>query len=448
MLQVPVTPTARHAIRGRFIDIAAPVAKASEIPTQLRHIEDGVLIVNHGIIEWFGLWQDGQSRLDAGTPVQHYPKQWIVPGFIDSHIHYPQTEMVGAYGEQLLSWLEKHTFPTEKRFADIEHARSMSAFFIKQLLQNGTTTALVFGTVHPQSVDALFEEASKINMRLIAGKVMMDRNAPDYLCDTAENSYSDSKALIEKWHGKDRLLYAITPRFAPTSSPEQLQAAQRLRQEYPDTYLHTHLSENKAEIAWVNELYPEHHGYLEVYHHYGLTGERSVFAHSIHLQDKDWQCLHNTHSAVAFCPTSNLFLGSGLFKLADAWKHQVSVGMGTDIGAGTSFNMLQTLNEAYKVMQLQGYSLSALEGFYLATLGGAKALMLDDKIGNFNEGKEADFVVLDPCATALQTLRHHNAHDFDAQLFVLLTLGDDRNIYHTYVNGQLVYQRDESSSLK
>ena len=328
MLQVPVTPTVRHAIRGRFIDIAAPVAKASEIPTQLRHIEDGVLIINHGIIEWFGLWQDGQSRLDADTPVQHYPKQWIVPGFIDSHIHYPQTEMVGAYGEQLLSWLEKHTFPTEKRFADIEHARSMSAFFIKQLLQNGTTTALVFGTVHPQSVDALFEEASKINMRLIAGKVMMDRNAPAYLCDTAENSYSDSKALIEKWHGKDRLLYAITPRFAPTSSPEQLQAAQRLRQEYPDTYLHTHLSENKAEIAWVNELYPEHHGYLEVYHHYGLTGERSVFAHSIHLQDKDWQCLHNTHSAVAFCPTSNLFLGSGLFKLADAWKHQVSVGMG------------------------------------------------------------------------------------------------------------------------
>ncbi|XID74928.1 guanine deaminase [Alkanindiges sp. WGS2144] len=432
---------AKHAIRGRFTDIAQTVAQPADIAAQLRHIEDGLLIIHQGKIEWFGRWQDGQHLLDDSTALTHYDKQWIVPGFIDTHIHYPQTEMVGAYGEQLLSWLNKHTFPTEQRFADINHAQQMSAFFIDQLLRNGTTTALVFGTVHPQSVDALFEQASKINMRLIAGKVMMDRNAPDYLCDTAESSYQDSKALIEKWHGKDRLLYAITPRFAPTSSPEQLAAAQRLREEYPDTYLHTHLSENKAEIAWVKELFPEQDGYLDVYHHYGLTGERSMFAHSIHLEESEWQCLHDTHSAVAFCPTSNLFLGSGLFKLADAWKHKVKVGMGTDIGAGTSFSILQTLNEAYKVMQLQDYSLSAFEAFYLATLGSAKALMLDDKIGNFNVDKEADFVVLDPCATPLQQLRYHNAQNLDEQLFVLMTLGDDRNIYHTYVNGQRVYQR-------
>lgn len=445
MPQAAMPTTAKRAIRGRFIDIAQPVSQASDIAAQVRHIEDGLLIISDGKIDWFGTWQEGQVVLDKQTPLTHYTQQWIVPGFIDTHIHYPQTEMVGAYGEQLLSWLEKHTFPTEKCFESIEHARSMSAFFINQLLQNGTTTALVFGSVHPQSVDALFEEASTINMRLIAGKVMMDRNAPDYLCDTAESSYNDSKALIEKWHGKGRLLYAITPRFAPTSSPEQLAAAQRLRAEYPDTYLHTHLSENKAEIEWVKALYPEQDGYLDVYHHYGLTGARSMFAHSIHLEDSEWQCLHDTQSAVSFCPTSNLFLGSGLFKLAEAWKYNVKVGMGTDIGAGTSFNMLQTLNEAYKVMQLQDYSLSAFEAFYLATLGSAKALMLDDKIGNFDLGKEADFVVLDPCATALQTLRHQNTSTLDEQLFVLLTLGDDRNIYHTYVNGELVYQRDASS---
>jgi guanine deaminase len=349
--------------------------------------------------------------------------------------------MVGAYGEQLLSWLNKHTFPVEQQFADIEHARDISKFFIQQLLQNGTTTALVFATVHPQSVDALFEAAEAQQMRLIAGKVLMDRHAPEALCDTPETAYSESKALIEKWHGKGRLLYAITPRFAPTSSPEQLQAAQRLRQEFPDTYVHTHVSENKAEIEWVKSLFPERKNYMDVYHYYGLTGERSMFAHGIHLEEDEWDCLCKTNSSLAFCPTSNLFLGSGLFRLGEAWRHKIKVGMGTDIGGGTSFSVLQTLNEAYKVMQLQGYSLSAYESLYLATLGGAHALLLDEKIGNFNVGKEADFVVLDPMATALQQLRQQHSSDIEEQLFALLILGDDRNTYCTYVNGELVYQR-------
>ncbi|NLS55513.1 guanine deaminase [Hafnia alvei] len=432
---------ALKAIRGNFLDIVKTVEQPEEIESHLRFIEDGLMLLRRGKVEWFGTWQEGKHLIPEGIRVRDYSGKMIVPGFVDTHIHYPQSEMVGAYGEQLLEWLNKHTFPAERRYNDIEYAREMSAFFIKQLLRNGTTTALVFGTVHPESVDALFEAAHNINMRMIAGKVMMDRNAPDYLLDTAETSYSQSKALIERWHHNGRLLYAITPRFAPTSTPEQLAMAQRLREEYPDTYLHTHLCENKDEIEWVKALYPERKGYLDVYHHYGLTGKNSVFAHCVHLEEPEWDCLRDTGSSIAFCPTSNLYLGSGLFNLKKAWHKQIKVGMGTDIGAGTTFNMLQTLNEAYKVMQLQGWRMSAYEAFYLATLGGAKALGLDDIIGNFNIGKEADFVVLEPTATPLQQLRYDNSVTLMDKLFVMMTLGDDRSIYRTYVDGQLVYER-------
>lgn len=429
------------AIRGNFLDIVKTVEQPEEIESHLRFIEDGLMLVRSGKVEWFGQWEEGKHLIPEGIRVRDYSGKMIVPGFIDTHIHYPQSEMVGAYGEQLLEWLNKHTFPAERRYNDIEYAREMSAFFIKQLLRNGTTTALVFGTVHPESVDALFEAAHNINMRMIAGKVMMDRNAPDYLLDTAETSYTQSKALIERWHRNGRLLYAITPRFAPTSTPEQLAMAQRLREEYPDTYLHTHLCENKDEIAWVKSLHPDRKNYLDVYHHYGLTGKNSVFAHCVHLEEQEWDCLRDSGSSIAFCPTSNLYLGSGLFNLKKAWHKQIKVGMGTDIGAGTTFNMLQTLNEAYKVMQLQGWRMSAYEAFYLATLGGAKALGLDDIIGNFNVGKEADFVVLEPTATPLQQLRYDNSVTLMDKLFVMMTLGDDRSIYRTYVDGQLVYER-------
>lgn len=429
------------AVRGSFLDITRTVQHPEEIEGHLRFIKDGLLIIRDGRVEWFGDWEEGHHQIPDSIRVRDYSGKMIVPGFVDTHIHYPQCEMVGAYGEQLLDWLNKHTFPAEKRYNDLEYAREMSAFFIKQLLRNGTTTALVFGTVHPESVEALFESARHINMRMIAGKVMMDRNAPDYLLDTPESSYSQTKALIERWHNNGRLLYAITPRFAPTSSPEQLEMVQRLRQEYPDVYLHTHLSENKDEVAWVKALFPERKSYLDVYHHYGMTGRKSVFAHCVHLEDAEWDCLHQTQSAIAFCPTSNLYLGSGLFNLPNAWRKKVLVGMGTDIGAGTTFNMLQTLNEAYKIMQLQGYRLSAYEAFYLATLGGADALGLADTIGNFNLGKEADFVVLEPTATPLQQLRYDNSKTLMDKLFVMMTLGDDRSIYRTYVDGRLVYER-------
>ncbi len=429
------------AVRGSFLDITRTVSCPEEIESHLRFIKDGLLLIRDGHVDWFGSWEEGCRQIPDSIRVRDYSGKMIVPGFVDTHIHYPQCEMVGAYGEQLLDWLNKHTFPAEQRYNDLEYAREMSAFFIKQLLRNGTTTALVFGTVHPESVEALFEAARHINMRMIAGKVMMDRNAPDSLLDTAESSYTQTKALIERWHNNGRLLYAITPRFAPTSSPEQLEKAQRLRQEYPDTYLHTHLSENKQEIAWVKALFPEHKNYLDVYHHYGLTGRKSVFAHCVHLEDDEWNCLHETDSSIAFCPTSNLYLGSGLFNLPNAWRKRVKVGMGTDIGAGTTFNMLQTLNEAYKIMQLQHYRLSAYEAFYLATLGGADALGLADVIGNFNVGKEADFVVLEPTATPLQQLRYDNSNTLMDKLFVMMTLGDDRSIYRTYVDGRLVYER-------
>ncbi|ABZ75234.1 Guanine deaminase [Shewanella halifaxensis HAW-EB4] len=429
------------AIRASILDIACTVDSPKDIEKNLRFIEDGLLLVANGHIEWVGTWEEGQSRIPANVRVRTYPGKIVMPGFIDTHIHYPQAEMVGAYGEQLLEWLNNYVFPTEARYKDKEYAREMSEFFVKQLLRNGTTTALVFGTVHPESVDSLFEVAENINMRLIAGKVMMDRNAPDYLVDTPETSYSESKALIEKWHKRGRLLYAITPRFAPTSTPEQLDMAGKLKQEFPDTYVHTHLCENKSEIKWVKELFPDRTSYLDVYHHHGLTGPKSMFAHSIHLEDCEWDCLQKTDSAVSFCPTSNLYLGSGLFNLKEAWKRNVKVGVGTDIGAGTTFSIVQTLNEAYKVMQLQEYRLSAFEAFYMATLGGAKSLSLDHVIGNFDVGKEADFVVIDPCSTPLQQLRYDNSKCLAEKLFVLITLGDDRSIYRTYVDGRLVFER-------
>ncbi len=435
-LATPIT-----VIRGRFLDIQKTVAQANQIADQVRYLEDGVLITEQGKIRWFGTWNDAQDHLPINIEIQHYPEQLIIPGMIDTHIHFPQTEMVGAYGEQLLSWLNTYTFPTEIQFKDKAYASEIAKFFVNELLKNGTTTALVFCTVHPESVDALFEAAAQHQMRLIAGKVMMDRHAPEALCDSADSAYVDSKALIQKWHGQGRALYAITPRFAPTSTPEQLKRAGQLKAEFPDVYVHTHLSENKDEIAWVKDLFPAQKGYLDVYHHYGLTGQRSVFAHCVHLEDAEWQCMHETDSAIAFCPTSNLFLGSGLFPLNKTWQQQVKVGLGTDVGAGTSFSLLQTVNEAYKVQQLQGDKLSAYESLYHATLGGAKALDLDDKLGNFNVGKEADFVVLNIKPTALQQLRQSRSKSLEDSLFALFTMGDDRNVEATYIYGQKAYSQ-------
>ncbi|MGE6792980.1 guanine deaminase [Pseudomonas guineae] len=405
------------------------------------YFEDGLLVIENGQVAKVGPAADLLPAL-KGVEITEYRDALITPGFIDTHIHYPQTGMIASYGEQLLDWLNTYTFPTEQQFADKAHAADVAGIFLKELLRNGTTTALVFGSVHKQSVDAFFEAAEALNLRMIAGKVLMDRNAPDYLTDTPESGYADSKELIERWHGKGRLHYAVTPRFAPTSTPEQLELAGKLFGEYPGLYMHTHLSENLKEIEWVRALFPERKGYLDVYDHFKLIGARSVFAHGVHLCDDECQRLAETGSAVAFCPTSNLFLGSGLFDLNKLEEHGVRVGLGTDVGAGTSFSQLQSLNEAYKVMQLQGKKLDPFKSLYLATLGGANALYLDDKLGNFMPGKDADFVVLDYNATPLISYRMQQAKTLEERLFALIMLGDDRAIKQTFAAGQSVHCRD------
>lgn len=430
----------RKAYRAAILhSLADPTVVGIEQSYQ--YFEDGILLIENGKVAQVGAAAELLSKL-TDVEVQHYRDALITPGFIDTHIHYPQTGMIASYGEQLLDWLNTYTFPTEKQFEDKAHASDVAAIFLKELLRNGTTTALVFGSVHPQSVDAFFEQADKLNLRMIAGKVLMDRNAPDYLTDTAETGYAESKALIERWHGKGRLHYAVTPRFAPTSTPEQLDLAGKLFGEYPDLYMHTHISENKAEVAWVKDLFPARKGYLDVYDHHKLIGPRAVFAHGVHLCDDECKRLAETGSAVAFCPTSNLFLGSGLFDLNKLEEHGVRVGLGTDVGAGTSFSQLQSLNEAYKIMQLQGKKLDPFKSLYLATLGGANALYLDGQLGNFLPGKDADFLVLDYNATPLISYRMQQARSLEERLFALTMLGDDRAVKETFAAGVSVHQRD------
>lgn len=410
----------------------------------VHHHPEGVLYVQHGHVLAAGDFDALSPRYPEATIVDHRGLL-ITPGFVDTHVHYPQTEMIGAYGEQLLEWLNTYTFPTEMKFADKAYADTVAERFINLLIEHGTTTALVFATVHPTSVDAFFEQAQRHDLRMISGKVLMDRHAPEALCDTPELAYADSKALIEKWHDNGRLRYAVTPRFAPTSTKAELDVARRLIDEHPGVYLHTHLAENHQEVAWVASLFPERRSYLDVYAHHGLVNDRAVFAHAIHLDDTDRSVLKQHECALAFCPSSNLFLGSGLFNLDAARQYGLKVGLGTDVGAGTSFSPLMTMGDAYKVTQLRKAftdapdtiaSLSPLDNLYLATLGGARALSLDDKIGSFTPGMEADFVVLDPASTPVLQQRTEHSTTLDDTLFALITLGDDRAVAHTYVMGK------------
>lgn len=429
-----------EAFRAELLHFIDDPDRVSESESY-RYFEDGMLIVDDGKVIAAGSAKDLLPDLAKDTTVTEYPNSLIMPGFVDTHIHYPQTEIVAAYGEQLLEWLNTYTFPVESKFSDPAYAREISDRFLDELLRCGTTTALVFGTVHKESVDAFFEACEERNLRMIAGKVMMDRNAPDYLVDTAQSSYDDSKALIEKWHNKGRLRYAVTPRFSPTSTPEQLRKAGQLLEEHPGVYLHTHMSESADEVVWVEELFPDCDHYLHTYDEAGLLGRRSVFAHCIHLNDEEWDRLAETQSNIAFCPTSNLFLGSGLFNLKRAVEKNIGVGLGTDIGGGTSFSILQTLGEAYKVQQLRGEKLTPFKAFYLATLGGARALDMDDLIGNFEPGKEADFIVLDKAPTPLLEFRLANCKSLMETLFVMAIMGDDRSIAATYSAGKQVHSR-------
>ena len=403
------------------------------------YFEDGLLITRNEKIEFVGEYKNHINQYpDAIT--QDYSGKLLLPGFIDSHLHFPQTEMLASFGEQLLDWLTDYTFPVERKFADAEYASHIAKIFIRQLHRHGTTTGMVYSSVHKQAADALFQEAASHKMLLIAGKVCMDRHCPDWLQDTPQSAQQDSADLIQKWHNNGRLKYAITPRFAPTSSAGQLQALGELAQQYPDVFIQTHLSENHNEIAWVKELFPERKNYLDVYDHYSLLRKGAVFGHGIHLEQAEWQRLQETQASIAFCPTSNLFLGSGLFDLAKAEQHNVPVMLATDVGGGTSFSMLKTMGEAYKICQLKGNQMDPMHGLYLMTQGAAVGLGLENEIGNLNPGTDADFVILDPEFDELSTLRLKEQRSPQDIIFALSMLADDRAIMATYVAGTAVYQ--------
>lgn len=405
---------------------------------QVEFYEDGLLIVEDGFVAGLGDANTLLPGLADDIEVIDQRDKLIVPGFIDCHVHFSQVDIIASYGEQLLDWLNRYAYPTEERFSDAQHAHEVAEFFAAELLRNGTTTALVFPTVHEESVEAIFTAARKRNMRLLSGKVLMDQHCPESVRDDPQSAYSDSRRLLEKWHGMGRLGYAITPRFAVTSSEEQLAAVGKLATEFPDAHVHTHLAENHAEVELIAQQFPWSRSYLDVYDHYGLVRERSVFAHCLHLDDQDRDCMAKSGAAIAFCPTSNLFLGSGLFDLDVARNSNIPVGLATDVGGGTSLNMLRTMSEAYKVLHLQSQSLPGFRALYLATLGAAEALYLDDKIGNFATGKEADFVVLNYAGAEITTRRLERADDIAEKLFALIMLGDERNISATHIMGQEV----------
>jgi len=426
--------TAR-VIRGRVLSFTGDPAESDSRAYSL--IENGAVLVNGGLIEAVGEAPDILARAPSGAVIDDQTGCLITSGLIDAHVHYPQTQVIGSYGAQLLDWLHNYTFVEEQKFADPAHCARVADFFLDELFRSGTTTAMVYCTVHPSSVQAFFTAAEARGARMIAGKVMMDRDAPTALMDTAERGYDESKALIERWRGRGRLDYAITPRFAVTSTQAQLDAAGALAREFPQLYVQTHANENKAEIARVAALFPEARSYIDVYEKAGLTGPRSVFGHCIHLQDSEVDALAKSRSVAAFCPTSNLFLGSGLFDQARLARAGVRIALATDVGGGTSYSMLRTAAEGYKVLQLKGQSWPALDAFYRMTLGNARALSLDDRIGSIESGKEADLIVLDPRATPALAHRMERAgSNIEVELFAFLTLGDDRAVRQTYVAGE------------
>ena len=423
-----------NAFRASILHCLGDPGEASN-PGAWEYFEDGLLVVEDGFVKAVGEAATLVESLPGQAAVTDYRGKLIVPGFIDCHVHFPQLDIIGSFGAQLLDWLNQYAYPVEAKFADAAHAHEVASAFADELLRNGTTTALVFGTVHAHSADAMFEAAESKGMRLVAGKVLMDSNCPDELRDDPESAYADSKALIEKWHGRGRLGYAITPRFALTSSAEQLAAAGRLAAEYPDVWIHTHLAENMEEVATIARQFPQSRSYLDVYDGFGLLREKSVFAHCLHMDHEDRSCMARKGGAAAFCPTSNLFLGSGLFDLPAMRAAGVSSGLGTDVGGGTSLSLLRTASEAYKVLHMQEHALPSMQALYLATLGAAEALRLDDRIGNFAAGKEADFVVLDYAGSSLSARRCAAAGSIEEKLFALMTLADDRHVAATYLLG-------------
>ena len=404
----------------------------------LRYFEDGALLLRQGRIVAAGEARDLMRDLASGVAIRDHRPHLISPGFIDPHLHFPQTQVIASYGAKLLDWLNRYTFIEEQKFADPAHCAANAQFFFDELLRQGVTTAAAFGSVHQASAEAFFAESARRNTRMIAGKVMMDRNAPAALLDTPQRGYDESKALIARWHGKGRQLYAISPRFALTSTPAQLEAAGALWREFPTCLMQTHISENLAEIAAVKALYPECADYTAVYEKYGVLGDGALMGHCLHLSEREKQRFSEMGAVAVFCPTSNLFLGSGLFDLMSLRdpNRAVRVAIASDIGGGTSYSMLQTLAEGYKVLQLQDQKLPPLRAFHAATRGNAHALGLAGVVGAFTPGAEADAIVLDSSATPAMRHRMARARGLAEELFILQTMGDDRAIVETYIMGR------------
>lgn len=420
-----------------FSPTGDPFAADGSAPAWAFH-EDGFLAVDDGRIAAVGAW--GQQP--DGTVVEFDTPTLITPSFIDTHLHAPQLQMIGSYGGHLLEWLNRYTFPTEMKFADPDHARALAPRLFEELVKNGTGCALIFSTIHTEATDIFFQEADRRGFRAIIGKTLMNRNAPDALLEETRSAVEGSRYLIEKWHRRTPLLnYAVTPRFAPTSTPDLLEAAGQLKRDYPDVWVHTHVSENVAEVEWVHELFPEAKSYADVYDRYGLLTDRTILAHGVHLSDEELELIASRGTRVAHCPNSNLFLGSGLFPLRRVLGHHVLVGLGSDIGAGTTPSLFNAMADAYKVQQVRGVSLSPFHLWYLATLGGARVLGLDETVGSLERGKAADFLVLDLKATSLLQLRTSGADSIEELLAGLIFIGDDRVVRRTFVAGREIYRR-------
>lgn len=422
-------------LRGRVLSfVEEPQGRNDH--ASYRYIEDGAVVIGDGKILMVGEWNErAASHHGAADIIDHRP-HLIMPGFIDPHIHFPQMQVIGAYAAALLEWLNTYTFVEEQRFGDEAHATRIASRFFDELIRHGTTTAAAYCSVHPQSVDAFFGEAEKRDMLMVGGKVMMDRNAPPGLLDTPQSGYDDTRAGIAKWHGRGRAHYAITPRFAITSTHEQMAMAEALAREFPDLHVQTHVSENLAEIAYANELFPNYGDYVGIYEKYHLLGPKTLLGHCIHLSHRETEVISETRSVAVFCPTSNLFIGSGLFDYERQHERGVRIATATDVGGGSSYSMLRTMDEGYKVMQLRGQRLTPFRSFFHMTLGNARAMSLDGRIGSLEPGKEADIVVLDSGATPQMALRMETCGSLEQELFLLQTCGDDRAVVETYVMGK------------
>lgn len=432
-------------IRGRMLSFRRAPEHAGDRESYL-YEEDGALLVRDGKIAAVGAYAEVKRKAGAeATEIDHRP-HLILPGLIDCHVHFPQMQVIASYAANLLEWLDTYTFPEECRFVETAHAERIATQFFDEFLRQGTTTAVAYCSVHKASADAFFAESLKRGTLMIGGKVMMDRNAPQGLLDTPQLGYDETRAVIEQWHGKGRNHVAITPRFAITSTPEQMAMTQKLADEFPDLHIQTHLSENHDEIRYTCELYPDAKDYTDIYARYGLMRKKALFGHAIHLSDREADAMAESGAVAVHCPTSNLFLGSGLFPLKTIQRREkpVTVAVATDIGGGSSYSMFKTMDEAYKIQQLLGERLNPLESFYHMTLGNAVALDLADRIGTLDEGTDADIVVLNAAATPAMRLRMETVTSLSEELFLLQTLGDDRAVVETYVAGKASKPRSEA----